>query len=395
MTPIIDSKTLREICARLQNVEYITVDTEFMRDKSYYPKLCLIQVAWEGGECAVDPLAEDLDLAPLFEIFANDKIVKAFHSARQDIEIILSMSGKVPSPLFDTQVAAMVCGFGDSASYATLVEKIVGVEVDKSSRFTDWSRRPLSEKQFNYSLSDVTHLRDVYKKLKSMLEENNRMEWLREEMDGLTNPENYIIDPDEIWKRIKAKGNSRKFFGVLRELAKWRELTARKLNIPRNFVLRDQPLLEIAAHVPKTLAELKKIREIGKTTVSHSEEVLALLEKASQLPEDQLPALKKRSRKSGNYDKAMAELLKVLLKMKCEEHNVAERLVADSEDIVEIASSMNPGVNAMKGWRYEIFGKYAIDLKNGKIGMTAKNGKMHIVELNSNQQSNSRISDEC
>lgn len=381
MTLVTDTKTLQNICASLQNVEYITVDTEFMRDKFYYPKLCLIQVAWEGGECAVDPLAEGMELAPLFEVFANDKIVKAFHSARQDIEIILGMSGKVPYPLFDTQVAAMVCGFGDSVSYATLVEKIVGVDIDKSSRFTDWSRRPLSEKQFSYSLSDVTHLRDVYKKLKSMLEENNRMEWLGEEMEGLTNPENYIIDPDEIWKRIKARGNSRRFFGVLRELAKWREMTARKLNIPRNFVLRDQPLLEVAAHVPKTLAELKKIREIGKIAISHSEEVLVLLEAAIQLPEDQLPPLKKRSKKSENYDKAMAELLKVLLKMKCEEHNVAERLVADSSDIVEITSSINPEVNAMRGWRYEIFGKYAMDLKNGNIGLTAKNGKMHIVAL--------------
>jgi len=381
MTLVTDTETLTGICAPLHNVEYITVDTEFMRDKFYYPKLCLIQVAWEGGECAVDPLAKGMDLQPLFEVFNNKKVVKAFHSARQDIEIILAMSGHVPAPLFDTQVAAMVCGFGDSVSYATLVEKIVGVDVDKSSRFTDWSRRPLSEKQFLYSLSDVTHLRDVYKKLKSMLEENNRMDWLAEEMEDLISPANYIIDPDEVWKRIKARGNSRRFFGVLRELAKWRELTARKLNRPRNFILRDQPLLEIAAHAPKTLADLKKVREIGKVAVTNGEEILALLEAASQLPDDQLPPLKKRTKKNDNYDKAMAELLKVLLKMKCEEHNVAERLVADSADIVEIASSSSPEVNAIKGWRNEVFGKYAMDLKSGKIGLTAKGGKMQIVEL--------------
>ncbi len=381
MTLVADNETLQSICAPLHKAEYITVDTEFMRDKFYYPKLCLIQVAWEGGACAIDPLAEDIDLTPLFEVFANDKVVKAFHSARQDIEIILAMSGKVPYPLFDTQVAAMVCGFGDSASYATLVEKIVGEVVDKSSRFTDWSRRPLSEKQFNYSLSDVTHLRDVYKKLKSMLEENDRLKWLDEEMEGLTNPVNYTIDPDEIWKRIKARGNSRRFFGVVKELAKWRELTARELNMPRNFILRDQPLLEIAAHIPKTVTELKKIREIGKIATSRSAEVLALLEAAAAMPEDQLPPLKKKSKRPEHYDKAMAELLKVLLKMKCEEHNVAERLVADSSDIVEIVSSNNPEVQAMHGWRYEIFGKYAMDLKSGKIGLTAKKGKIQLVEL--------------
>jgi ribonuclease D len=207
------------------------------------------------------------------------------------------------------------------------------------------------------------------------------MDWLAEEMEGLINPANYKIDPDEIWKRIKARGNSRRFFGILRELAKWRELTARKLNRPRNFILRDQPLLELAAHAPKTLEDLKKVREIGKVAVNHSEEILALLEAAAQQPEEQLPPLRKRPKKNDNYDKAMAELLKVLLKMKCEEHNVAERLVADSADIIEIASSNAPEVNALKGWRNEIFGKYATDLKSGKIGLTAKAGKMHIVEL--------------
>jgi ribonuclease D len=381
MTLVTDTGTLREICAKLQMAEYITVDTEFMRDKSYYSKLCLIQVAWEGGEYAIDPLAENMDLTPLFEVFSNEAVVKIFHSARQDIEIILELSGNVPTPLFDTQVAAMVCGFGDSAGYALLVEKIVGIDIDKSSRFTDWSRRPLSDKQLDYAISDVTYLRDVYKKLKSMLEENNRLEWLTDEMEGLTNPENYNIDPDEIWKRIKARGNSRRFFGILKELAKWRELTARKLNIPRNFVLRDQPLLEIASHVPKTLVELKKIREIGNIAVNNSKEVLELLEEAAQIPEDQLPPLKKRTKKNENYDKAIAELLKVLLKMKCEEHNVAERLIADSADIVEISSSNNPDVKAITGWRYDIFGKYAMDLKNGKIGLTAEGGKMKIVEL--------------
>lgn len=389
MTLVTDTETLNAICAPLHQAEYITVDTEFMRDKFYYPKLCLIQVAWEGGECAIDPLAENIDLAPLFTLFSNENVTKVFHSARQDIEIILGLSGNVPTPLFDTQVAAMVCGFGDSVSYATLVEKTVGEIVDKSSRFTDWSRRPLSEKQFQYSLSDVTHLRIAYKKLKSMLEDNKRSQWLAEEMESLINPTNYIIDPDEIWKRIKARGNSRRFFGVLRAVAKWRELTARKLNRPRNFILRDQPLLEIAAQAPKTLAELKKIREIGKPPIAHSEELLAIIEEAVNLPEEQLPPLKKKGKKPEHYDKAMAELLKVLLKMKCEEHNVAERLVADSNDIIEIASHQTPNISAMNGWRYEIFGKFAQDLKAGKIGLTAQNGKMQLVKLISQSHSNS------
>lgn len=381
MTLVTDTRTLQDICETLHKCEYITVDTEFMRDRFYYPKLCLLQVAWEDGACAIDPLAHDIDLGPIFAVFANENVMKIFHSARQDIEIILELSGKVPTPMFDTQVAAMVCGFGDSASYATLVEKIAGVNLDKSSRFTDWSRRPLSEAQFVYSLSDVTYLRDVYKKLKDMLQKNHRQNWLDEEMDYLTDPANYIINPDEIWKRIKARGNSRRFFGVLKELAKWRELTARKLNMPRNFILRDPPLLEMAAHVPKTLEDLRRIRDIGKISTAQGEELLAILQEALQIPEAELPPLQKTKAKPETYDKAMAELLKVLLKMKCDEHNVAERLVADSDDIITIVCNDNTESNVMKGWRYEIFGKYVEDLKSGKIALTAKEGKMRIVEL--------------
>ena len=381
MTLITDTKALKSVCKPLHNSDYITIDTEFMRDKFYYPKLCLVQIAWEGGECAVDPLAEGIDLKPLFNLFNNEKVVKVFHSARQDIEIILGLSGKVPYPLFDTQVAAMVCGFGDSVSYAVLVDKIAGQSIDKSSRFTDWSRRPLSEKQQLYALSDVTYLRDVYKELKATLEKNKRMQWLAEEMEGLTNPSNYTVDPDEVWKKIKARGNSRRFFAAIKELAKWRELAAQELNRPRNFVLRDQPLLEIAAHMPKTKTELRKVREISKVANTRAGEIMELLEKAATMPEEDLPPLVKRSKRPGNYDKALYELLKVLLKKKCAEHNVAERLVADSSDLVQIVQSDGKEAHAMHGWRYEVFGKYAVELKKGKIALSAKDGAIKIVKL--------------
>jgi len=375
---ITDSNELAKYCENLKNEEYITVDTEFLREKTYYSKLCLIQVASEGVEFAVDPLADSMDLSPLFELFDNQNIVKVFHSARQDIEIILNMSGNVPKPLFDSQVAAMVCGFGASASYATLVSEIVRKEIDKSSRFTDWSRRPLTEKQLKYALSDVTHLRVIYKELKRRLEESGREKWLEEEMEFLTNPNTYEIDPETIWKRLKPRGTSRRFLGILKELAKWRELKARHLNKPRGHIIKDQALLEIAAVAPKDVVHLSKIRGVGGLKKSHELEVIEAIEEGKNIPEDELPIMKKVKR-GAKADPASIELLKVLLKAQSDKFHVAEKIVATVDDLKEIVISGQLPEFLAKGWRHEVFGQYAIALINGDISLGIKDSTINII----------------
>jgi ribonuclease D len=380
MTLITNAEELKTLCAGLENETYITVDTEFLRDKTYYPQLCLIQVASEESEFAVDPLAEGMDLAPLFKIFQNEKIVKVFHSARQDIEIILKLSGFVPKPLFDTQVAAMVCGFGAAASYATLVSELVGKTVDKSSRFTDWSRRPLSKNQLDYALSDVTHLRVVYQKLKKEMEDTGRDSWLNEEMEFLTNPDSYYINPETIWERLKPKGTSRRFLGVVREIAKWREFTAQKVDKPRAHVMKDPVVLEVAAIMPQTSAELLAIRGVGNMKKTLEIELLEAIAYAKKLPDNELPEITKL-RKPVKANESLIDMLKLLLKVKCSEANVAEKLVATNDDLVSMATSNSSDFPIYHGWRYEAFGKYAIALKKGEISLSFKNGVVNIVEM--------------
>jgi ribonuclease D len=380
MTLITTTEDLKKLCDGLKNEEYITVDTEFLRDKTYYPKLCLIQVASTNVEFAVDPLVDGIDLAPLFELFANEKIVKVFHSARQDIEIILKLSGAVPKPLFDTQVAAMVCGFGASAAYATLVSELVGKNVDKSSRFTDWSRRPLSKNQLDYAISDVTHLRVVFKKLKDQLAKTNRESWLEEEMESLTNPENYIVNPDEVWEKMNPRGTSRKFLGMVREIAKWRELAAQKLDRPRGHILKDQVLLEVAAILPTTPAELQGIRGVSGLRKALEGELLEVIAAAKNLPDSELPHAR-RTKKSEKANDSLMEMLRLLLKVKCGEFNVAEKLVATTEDLNKIAIGDIMEGSIFNGWRHEIFGQYAVALKEGKISLAFRDGKIDIVSL--------------
>ena len=381
MTLITDSSELKKLCETISKEEYITVDTEFLRDKFYYPKLCLIQIGYEGGEFAVDPLADDMDLSPLFEIFQDEKIVKAFHSARQDIEIILNLSGKIPAPLFDTQVAAMVCGFGASASYATLVAEIVGKHIDKSSRFTDWSRRPLSDKQLDYALSDVIYLKYVYLHLKKQLEDTKRESWLDEEMEILTTDSTYQVNPEEVWKKLKPRGSSRRFLGIIKELAKWRELTAQKQNKPKTFTLKDQVLMEIAAVSPTTIHELKAVRGTGGLRSSQETEILGLIDHVMQISEDDLPQKQKHT-KPTKTSESIIEMLKVLLKSQCAEFNVAEKLVATSEDLNKIASDKTDETRVFKGWRNEIFGQHARALLEGKISLSVKDGKTAIITIN-------------
>lgn len=379
MILITDTKQLVEQCTSLEKEGYITVDTEFLRDKFYYPKLCLVQVASENTEFAIDPLAEEIDLTALFEIFANDNIVKVFHSARQDIEIILNLSGKVPSPLFDTQIAAMVCGFGASASYATLVSQICNQNLDKSSRFTDWSRRPLSEKQLSYAISDVTYLRDIYKSLRQNLKENKRESWLDEEMESLTNPDNYVTDPEKAWEKLKQRGTSRRFMGIAKEIAKWRELKAQELNRPKTFILKDTVLLEVAAIAPQTPSELKKIRGVGSLRKSEEIELVEAVERGRNVPDDQLP--KKIQKKGKDVSQALVDMLKILLKAKCEELKIAEKILASSDDINKIASGKITENPVFKGWRNEVFGRYAKLLLDGKIVLAVEDGNVMIKEI--------------
>lgn len=381
---ITDTAELDAFCKRLQGAAFITVDTEFMREKTYWPQLCLVQVGGPEEARAIDPLAEGIDLAPLFALMRDASILKVFHAARQDLEIFYNLMGGFPEPLFDTQVAAMVCGFGDSVGYETLATKLAKAHIDKSMRFTDWGRRPLTDKQIRYALSDVTHLRVVYEKLARRLERDNRAHWLSEEMAILTNPDNYRVDPDKAWKRLKTRTKTPRFLGVVKELAAWREVEAQSKDIPRQRVIRDETLLEIAAHAPQTVDALERTRGFSKGQAEGriGKAILDAVERGRSLPEDQLPQPPVR-RDVPQGTGPITDLLKVLLKMRCEENDVAQKLVANSDDLELIAIDDEAPVAALKGWRREIFGADALDLKRGRLALClSKDGKrVEAVEL--------------
>lgn len=381
---ITDTDTLSAFCKRLEGTPFITVDTEFMREKTFWPQLCLVQVGGPDEAHAIDPLAEGIDLAPLFDLMRDTRTLKVFHAARQDLEIFYNMMGGFPTPLFDTQVAAMVCGFGDSVGYETLATKLAKAHIDKSMRFTDWARRPLTDKQIRYALCDVTYLRVVYEKLAQRLEKSNRASWLTEEMTLLTTPSHYRVDPQEAWRRLKTRTKTPRFLGVVKELAAWREIEAQTRDIPRQRVLRDETLLEISAHAPSTVEALERTRGFtkGQAEGKMGRAILDVVEKGKTLPEDQLPEPPKRKEIPSGIG-PVTDLLKVLLKMRCEEHDVAQKLVANSDDLEQIAMHDDAPVLALQGWRNEIFGKDALDLKNGRLALAlSKDGKhVEAVEL--------------
>ncbi len=384
MTLIAESVGLQAFCARLAKADYITVDTEFLRDSTYWPKLCLLQVAGpeEDAVAAIDTLAEGLDLSPLLDLFDDRGIVKVLHSARQDMEIFFHMTGRLPAPIFDTQVAAMVCGFGESVGYDTLVRKMTGAQIDKSSRFTDWSRRPLAQRQLTYALADVTHLRKVYSKLARRLEKSGRAPWLDEEMAILTSPETYRLEPEEAWRRLKTRSNDRRYLAVLRALATWRELEAQQRDVPRGRVLRDEQLFDIAAHRPTSEEELARSRGINRD-LARGRIGKAILEAVAQglaIPEADLPKPPPKPQ-SGNGIGPLMDLLKVMLKLRCEEHDVAQKLIASSADLEQIAISDEADVLALRGWRYEIFGRDALALKHGTVALSAAGSKVRVVPL--------------
>ena len=383
MALINDSQTLADFCRRLAGTEFVTVDTEFMREKTYWAKLCLIQVGGPDEAQAIDSLAPDMDLKPLFALLRDKKVLKVFHAARQDLEIFYHLMGSLPEPVFDTQVAAMVCGFGESVGYETLVTKLTKARIDKASRFTDWTLRPLSARQIKYALEDVSHLREVYEKLKKRLEATGHADWLDEEMGTLTNPKTYAMDPDQAYKRIKTRGGNPRFLAVLRELTAWREREAQQLDLPRNRVLCDEALVEIAHHTPTTVEELLRTRGLGKK-LAESERgatLLAAIQKGLALPDADCPKPPPRTDLPRSLGPVI-DLMKVLLKMKCEDFEVAQKLVASAADVERIAAlGEDAGVPALKGWRRQVFGEDALKLRAGAIGLAADGKGLKTVPL--------------
>jgi ribonuclease D len=381
MTPVSDTGTLSALCERLASEAFVTVDTEFMRESTYYSKLCLIQVAGRNETAAIDALADGLDLAPFLALMDDPSVLKVMHAARQDMEIFFNLSGRLPAPLFDTQIAAMVCGFGDSVSYDKLVARITGVRLDKSSRFADWSQRPLTEKQLTYALSDVTHLRDVYVALSEQLEVSGRSSWLDEEIGVLTDTETYRVDPENTWTRIKVKSGRRRFLAILRELAALREVEAQRRNVPRQRVIRDDVLLDIAAHTPKTREDLARTRSFNaQQAASRFGQQLDAVVRGQEVPEADCPSLPPRPNGDSQASPAIVEMLKVLLRMKAEQNDVAAKLIAQTSDLEAIALDDEADVPAMSGWRREIFGDEAVALKHGRIALTVRKSQVAVID---------------
>lgn len=354
----------------LRAAPFITVDTEFMREKTYYAQLCLVQVATENDAFLIDPLSNTLDLAPLLDVFADTSVLKVFHAARQDIEILYRLMGEVPKPLFDTQVAAMACGYGDQVGYEPLVRAVTNAAVDKGSRFTDWSKRPLSEKQMRYALGDVTHLVDVYKNLRARLDAEDRTAWVEEEMSALTDPKLYYVTPEEAWQRLKTRNVKPRDMGVLIEIAAWREREAQSRDLPRSRILKDDVLYEIARAAPTTVQDLGALRGIpnGFERSKSGASLIEAISTGKAVERRDLPRKAEVStRQSAPPD--VLELLRVLLKTQSERHGVAPKLLASAADLEAIALDDHSDVPALSGWRREVFGQYALDLKNGKIAL--------------------------
>jgi ribonuclease D len=377
---------LAALITELSGAPYLALDTEFLRDQTYYPKLCLIQVAAppikDGVEAIIDPLAPGLDLAPFYELLKRPDIVKVLHAARQDIEIFYLQGGMLPDPLFDTQIAAMVCGFGDSASYETLARRVAHVEIDKSARFTDWSHRPLSKRQLEYALADVTHLRVIYEWMKAKLEKTGRESWVAEEVSSLQDPALYRLDPELAWKRLKPRTNSKRFLAVLAGIAAWREREAQARDIPRGRILKDEALTEIAAHPPETAEALERIRAVPKGFTNSKMgkglmDALALATNAPP-PEGAAPQPQRRRREPSP---AAIDLLKTLLRLRAESAGVAPRLIANADDIERLAAEEDDGVAALTGWRADVFGNDAKLLRKGDLAIALENGEAVVVEL--------------
>ena len=382
MDLITENHLLEQFCERVSRSDFITVDTEFIREKTYWPELCLIQLGAPKETAIIDPLAKNLDLSPVFELMKNSNLLKVFHAARQDLEIFFHLMGNLPSPIFDTQISAMVCGFGNSVGYETLTNKLAQKSIDKTMQFSDWKKRPLSEKQLSYALADVTHLRVVYENLITTLKKNSRTNWVKEEMDTLNSIELYKPDPRSVWKRLKIRNPNPRFLAILREVAAWREKEAQRKNKPRNWILKDTAITEIALQKPTNIEDLHGLRGVNSNQINGSagKEILEAVQKGIYTPDEKCPVVKKPSNKKPKIG-AISDLLKVLLKLKSETHGVAQKLIASTEEIDEIAINDEADVSALRGWRRQVFGADAIALKRGQLALTTKGRSIKILKL--------------
>ncbi len=382
MRVITKTADLEALCQELAEAPHVAVDTEFMRETTYWPKLCLIQAAATDVEAVIDPLAEGLDLAPFLALMANRKVLKIFHAARQDLEIFLKLGGALPYPVFDTQIAAMACGYGDTVAYDALVQQVLKRRLDKSSRFTDWSRRPLSESQLVYALADVTHLRDMYPKMYAKLESEDRLSWLDEEHANLLNPDIYDTTPENAWNRLKLRKTTADYVLGLQVAAAWRERQAQQRDVPRGRIVKDEALYEIAEHRPKNAGDFDRMRAVprGFGNSRAAQDLIQALDKAFSDPNravykhERLPPLP-----SGLGP--TVELLKVLLRFEAERHQVAPRLIASSADVEAIAASDTADVAALSGWRRKVFGERALALKHGKLALKLRDGKVFVDDV--------------
>lgn len=382
MDLITDTAELRDVCTRLSAQPFVTVDTEFMRETTYYPKLCLIQMAApDGSAVLVDPLAPGIDLQPFVDLMAHEGVVKVFHSARQDLEIVWMLGQVLPHPFFDTQVAAMVCGYGDSVSYEQLVNDLAKAKIDKSSRFTDWSRRPLSEAQLAYALSDVTHLVKIYEALVAELLRTDRGAWLDEEMGVLTSPETYQADPNQAWRRLAGRMRKPREIAVLMEVAAWREREAQSRNVPRGRVLKDEAVIDVASAAPRSVEALGRLRTIpaGFERSRTGTDILAAVARGLANDPSEI-AMPERARRSGGNG-ALVELLKVLLKAVCEAEGVAPKIIATVDDLEALADDDEAQVPVLQGWRRSLFGEKALALKNGRLALSARGNRIVVHDL--------------
>ena len=382
MTPITTTAELAAFCEKIKGQSFVAVDTEFMRETTYWPKLCLIQAAAPSAEATIDPLAEGIDLAPFLAVLADERIEKVFHAARQDVEIFNNLQA-MPKPLFDTQVAGMAAGYGEQIAYDALVRQMLKIELDKSSRFTDWARRPLTDNQLTYALADVTHLAKLYPMLRERLEREGRLAWVTDEMADLTDPANYDVEPDNAWKRLRPRRHTAKYLAVYRAVAAWRERTAQLRDQPRGRILKDEAIDEIATQSPTDADGLDRLRSVPKgfSGSRFGPDLVAAIREALRDPEAYAPVIEKARQQASPAAGAVVELLKVLLKARAEEAGVASKLIATVSDLEQIANDDEADVGALKGWRREAFGEDALKLKRGELALVLDGARVRVVEV--------------
>lgn len=381
---VTDTQTLEHLCARLAQSPFVTVDTEFMRENTYYPDLCLIQISDGKEAAAIDPKAKGLDLKPLLDLLVdNDEVLKIFHAGGQDLEIVHNLTGKTPYPLFDTQVAAMALGMGEQVGYSNLVESMIGVKLDKGARFTDWARRPLDARQIDYAIGDVTHLATIFPKMLEKLRRTGRGEWLDSEMERLGDAGNYLNVPDLAWTRIRVSSRKAEVLGRLKALAAWREHEAQGKNLPRGRIVKDETLADMASHPPKSQGDLAKVRGLS-ANWAHNDiggRLMQALHDSRPMPEAEMPPREDRRPGLGKEGALIADLLKLLLKIRAREADVAPRLIARSEELEAIAAGQRSGLTLLSGWRYDVFGKDALALVEGRTAFSVRNGKLLMSEI--------------